>query len=268
MKNLEGKSIVLTGASSGIGRSTAIALASTGAHLHLVARREQRLEEVCEEVRGLGGRAAAHVFDVRETERWAKLVEDVHGEHGHLDILINNAGVGATKTFLDTTDEDWRWTFDINLHAMVTGTRAFLPGMLAHGNGMVVNVASLAGVTASVLTAYTASKYAVIGLSEALLLEYGDKGLQVLAVCPGIIDTEIAEAAKTAGRSNDAVGESLQGALKEHGVSPDLVARDIIRAIRRPRFLVMTPMHAKVLHRLHRMAPGVARALTRKMSAD
>lgn len=267
MRDLNNRVVVLTGASSGIGRSIALALAKQDVELYLVARRGDRLEEVASVVRSGGGRATTRTFDVRDSDAWQQLVRDIHEQHGRLDILINDAGVGATKTFLETTDDDWRWTFDINLHAMVTGIRTVLPGMLERGDGVIVNVASLAGVSASVLTAYTASKYAVVGLSEALMLEYGHKGIDVIVVCPGLIDTEIAEAANTAGHANAEVGASMQQALTRHGVSPDVVAKDVVRALRRPRFLVTTPTHATLLRLLHRWFPGLSRTLSRKMAS-
>ena len=266
MRNLNQKVIVLTGASSGIGRATALALAAEGAVLHLVARREQLLAEVCSEARALGGVATPHVFDVRDHEAFTQMAEQVHAEHGRVDILINNAGVGATKSFMETNEDDWKWTFDTNLHAAVHAIRMFLPNMIEHGDGIIVNVASLAGVMANTLAAYSASKFAVVGMSESLLLEYGDKGLKVVVVCPGVIATEIATASIAADRTNGVIGPSLQKLLADYGSAPELVARDIVRAVHQPRFMVPTPMHANVLRRVHRMFPELARVLTRRLS--
>jgi short-subunit dehydrogenase len=263
VRDLQGKVVVLTGASSGIGRSTALALARERAIVHLVARREAELHKVADEVRALGGTAHAHVLDICDSDAFQRFATTVH----HVDILINNAGVGATKGFMDTTPEDWRWTFDVNVHAMVTGIRAFVPGMLERGHGLIVNIASLAGVAGSVLPAYTASKFAVVGLSESLAVEYGDKGIDVVVVCPGLVQTEIADASVVAGRWEARTLASMREAIDQHGVSPDVIARDILRAIRRPRFLVLTPMHAKVIRTIHHWAPGLSRALTRRMSA-
>jgi NADP-dependent 3-hydroxy acid dehydrogenase YdfG len=263
---LNQKVIVLTGASSGIGRATALALAAEGSVLHLVARREQLLMEVCDEARALGGAATPHVFDVRDGDAYARMAEDIHTRYGRVDVLINNAGVGATKSFMETTEDDWKWTFDTNLYAVVQGIRMFLPTMIENGGGTIVNVASLAGVMANTLAAYTASKFAVVGMSESLLLEYGDKGLKVVVVCPGVIATEIATASIVADRTNGVIGPSLQKLLAAYGSAPELVARDIVKAIRQPRFIVPTPMHATVLRRLHRTFPELARVLTRRLS--
>ena len=131
---------------------------------------------------------------------------------------------------------------------------------------MVVNLSSVAGVATSPLTAYTASKYAVVGLSEGLLTEYGPQGLEVVVICPGLIDTEIADAAAAAGHSSTEVNESMRSSLAKHGVPADIVARDIVRAIRRPRFMVMTPAQAGVMRALHRLSPKLSRLLNRRMS--
>ena len=180
--------------------------------------------------------------------------------------MINNSGVGATKTFLETTDDDWQWTFDTNFHAIVTSVREFLPMMLERGQGTIVNIASIAGVAGSTLSAYTASKAAVVGLSEALLLEYGDRGLDVIVVCPGLIKTEIAIAAIDAGRDNATIGPKMRDFMARFGAAPESVAKDIIKAIRRPQFMVFSPMHASVINMIHRWFPDLSRMMTRRMS--
>jgi len=266
VRDLKGKVIILTGASSGIGRATALALARHGAVLHLVARREALLEQVCADARARGGSATPHVFDVRDPDAFARMVEQITAQHSRVDVLINNAGVGAMKSFLETTDDDWKWTVDTNLHSVINSIRAVLPGMLERGEGTIVNVASLAGLMANTLAAYSASKAAVIGLSESLVLEYGDRGIDIVVVCPGIIDTDIANAGILAGRAAESVGQNLQKVLSTHGARPEAVARDIVAAIRRPRFLILSPAHATVLRTLHSMFPGLTRSLVRRLS--
>ncbi|WP_052551669.1 SDR family NAD(P)-dependent oxidoreductase [Enhygromyxa salina] len=268
MRSLKHKVVVLTGASSGIGRATALALAAKGAKLHLVARRQRLLESVCVEARALGCSATPHALDVRDTDAYSLMADQVHAEHGRVDVLINNAGVGVTKSFMETSADDWEWIFDTNLHAVVHGIRMFLPTMISQGDGTIVNVASLAGVMANTLAAYSASKFAVVGMSESLLLEYGSKGLKVVVVCPGVIDTEIATASIVANRANSASGPSLQKLLAAYGAPPELVARDIVKALHRPRFMVPTPMHATVLRGIHRMVPELARMLIRRLSQE
>lgn len=264
MQNLNGKVIVLTGASSGIGRATALALAKQGAVLHLIARRGPLLEQVCQQARALGGSATAHVLDIRDPAAFAQMADSVHAEHQCVDVLINNAGVGPMKPFLQTTDDDWKWTFDTNVYAVVTGVRAFLPAMLEHGRGTIINVASLAGLIANPLSAYTASKFAVVGLSESLLIEYGNRGVEFVVVCPGVIDTGIATAAIEAGRSQSGMDTRVREFLAKHGAAPEAVAHDIVQAIHRPRPVVLSPRHAGLLRALHRVFPDQIRALFRR----
>lgn len=263
---VQGKTIVLTGASSGIGRATALALAREGAVLHLLARRAERLEQVCGEARALGGRATPHVLDVRDAQSFAQVADKILAEHGYIDVLVNNAGVGPMKTFLETTNDDWTWTLDTNLYAVVTAIRMFLPCMLERGKGTIINVASLAGLVGNSLPAYTASKFAVVGLSESLALEYGGRGIDISVVCPGIINTEMATASIEAGRSGATLEQRLVELLAKHGVDPDVVARDIVRGIRRPRFLILSPAHASVIHSFHAMFPNLTRALLRRFA--
>jgi len=232
----------------------------------LLARREARLEEVCVEARSLGGTAFPHVVDICDAQAFARVAEEVYAEHRRVDVLINNAGVGAMKNFLETTDDDWSWTLETNLHAVVSGIRLFLPGMLERGSGTIVNVASLAGLMANSLPAYSASKFAVIGLSESLVLEYGGRGIEFVVVCPGVIRTEIASAGIAAGRSSAALEAKMQEFLAKFGVPPEVVAQDIVKAVRRPRFLVLSPRHASVLHAFHSVVPDLVRSLLRRLA--
>lgn len=264
-RSLSKKVVVLTGASSGIGRATALALAKEGAELHLVARREAQLREVCREAEARGAAAAeAHVLDVCDEQAMASMAAQLRARGG-VDVLINNAGVGPLRGFLETTEDDWEWTFDTNVKAVVSGVRLFLPEMLERGRGTIVNIASLAGLIGNALPSYCASKFAVVGLSESLAIEFGGRGIDVIVVCPGLIKTEIVEAATATGRANPEIASTLSKAADTMGVDAELVARDIVAAVRQPRFLVMTPTHAAVLYRAHQTFPGLTRRLLRSL---
>ena len=257
---------MLTGASSGIGRATATAVARRGGTVHLLARREWLLDEVRREICAQGGTAYSHVVDVCDEAALQAIARRVHDQSGAIDVLINNAGVGPLKSFMDTSNEDWDWTFQTNLKAIVFGVRAFLPHMLERGRGTIVNVASLAGLIGNPLAAYSASKFAVVGLSESLLIEYGARGINVVVVCPGVVDTEIAEAAARVGRSDPTINARMREFMGRFGVAPSQVAEDIVRAVEKPRFLVLSPRHASVLRRLHRMFPGPMRRAFRQFT--
>lgn len=253
--SLSGKVVVITGASSGIGRATAVEVARRGGTVHLLARREHLVDQVCEEIRAHGGAAFGYVVDVRSERALGEVAAQIYATSGCVDVLINNAGVGAVKGFLDTTNDDWSWTLETNLYSVVFGVRAFLPRMLERGRGTIVNVASLAGLIGNPLAAYTASKCALVGLSESLQIEYGSLGIQFVVVCPGVIDTEIAMAAATAGRSSPTMDSRMRDFMARFGVAPAIVAEDIVAAIERPRFLVVSPRHARVLRTMHRWFP-------------
>ena len=182
--SLAGKVCVVTGASAGIGEATARALATTGAKLVLAARREDRLEEIADE---LGEEASAVRCDVTRVEDLEALRDEVVRRHERCDVLINNAGVPGGGWFADLSLEQLRLVTATNYLSVLYGTRVFLP-LLLESRGHVVNVASLAGRYALPGAAvYTASKYAVVGLSESLSYT---SDFRVTAVCPGFAETE------------------------------------------------------------------------------
>jgi short-subunit dehydrogenase len=265
-RDLKAKVIVITGASSGIGRATALAFAAEGANLHMIARREDLLNEACREAEACGAASAtAHVLDICNEDAFSSMAEHLNATTGGVDVLINNAGVAPVKGFLETTMNDWAWTFDVNVHAMVRSIQLFLPKMLERGHGTIVNLSSIGGILSNPLSAYCASKHAVVGLSESLTLEFGDHGIDIIVVCPGMTKTEMLDAAKLAGRATPKLTAAAAGGLVSLGVSPDVIARDIVKAVQRPKFMVLTPTHARVLRFVHKTTPGLFRKLLRRM---
>jgi short-subunit dehydrogenase len=188
---LEGAIVVVTGASAGIGRATALELARSGAHVVAAARREDRLKELAEEIDGQGGRALPVACDVADRTHVDKLKDAVTSEFGRCDALVNNAGVPGGGPFDQMSIEDIERVTRINYLGVLYCTKAFLPMMLERGRGHIVNVASLAGRYAVPgATVYTATKHAVIAFSEALYHELRPKGVLVTAVNPGLVRTE------------------------------------------------------------------------------
>jgi len=188
---LKGAVAVVTGASAGIGEATAVAFARRGATVVLAARRKERLEELADRIDRAGGRALALRCDVTDPEQLVRLEAVVREACGGTDVLVNNAGVPGGGPFEDLTYEQIEAIVRVNLLGVAFGTRAFLPGMLARGRGHVVNVASLAGRFAGPGAAvYTATKHAVVALSESLNYETEDRGVLVTAVNPGFVSTE------------------------------------------------------------------------------
>jgi 3-oxoacyl-[acyl-carrier protein] reductase len=194
-RSIAGKRAVVTGAASGMGRATSHLFADEGARVAVVDLGEDRVAEVVEEIRSVHGPDAAQgwVADVSDGERIHRLVAEVVGAFGGLDILVNNAGIslpaGAASDDAEF-DEVWAATLAVNLTAQARMVRAALPHLQAAGGGRVVNIASTEGLIATAgITAYTASKHGVIGLTKSLAVELGRTGVTVNCVCPGPITT-------------------------------------------------------------------------------
>ncbi|MFN2589350.1 MAG: SDR family NAD(P)-dependent oxidoreductase [Actinomycetota bacterium] len=188
---LRGAVAVVTGASSGIGKSTAEAFAAEGAAVILAARREDRLQSIAVDIEAQGGRATPMACDVSEWSHVQRLAKHVRSEFGRCDVLINNAGIPGGGHFADLSIEDVERVVRVNYLGVLYGTKAFLPMMLEAGRGHIVNVSSLAGRFAVPGAAvYTSTKHAVVAFSEALHFELSPLGILVTAVNPGTVATE------------------------------------------------------------------------------
>lgn len=190
---LEGQVAIITGASEGIGRAIAWAMRSQRAHLVLAARTDAKLEHLARELSdsGFEQRIIWVPTDVTISDQVNALVEAAMETFGQIDILVNNVGRGLRKPFIKTTDEDWHGLLETNLHGTFYASRAVLPHMLSRRQGLIVNIASRVGVVGGAeLTAYSAVKHAVVGLTRALSEEYGSLGVRVNAVCPGPVSTD------------------------------------------------------------------------------
>ncbi len=188
--DIKNKIALVTGASKGIGRETALALAREGAHIAISARSEELLQEVAGEIRAAGSKALVFPGDMSDEKAIAEFVEATIAEFGRLDILINNAGVGIFGPIAELSTEDWDTMFNLNMRGVFLMTRTCLPHLRAAGESVVVNVASLAGKNAFVGGGgYAATKHALLGFSRCLMLEERQHGLRVLAICPGSVNT-------------------------------------------------------------------------------
>jgi 2-deoxy-D-gluconate 3-dehydrogenase len=193
MSDLTGKTALVTGASRGIGRAIALGLARAGADLALSARDEALLAEVRGEVEALGRKAFVLPADVTDAEACVRLGEDAVSALGHLDVLVNNAGGSSYMgAFTDLRFKGWEKTMRLNVDSIVHLSQVVGRHMLERGSGSVINVASVAGLTATpTLAAYGASKAAVISLTRTLALEWGPQGVRVNALCPGWTKTDL-----------------------------------------------------------------------------
>ena len=196
MESLQGKNAIVTGAGKGIGKAIAIALAKEGVQVGLIARTAKDLKTVAAEITALGVKAAFAVADISNIAEVNKAVESIQSELVNTDILINNAGTGTFGKFLELTPEQWENQIKVNLFGVYYATRAVLPQMIERQTGDIVNVSSTAGLTgAAVTSAYSASKFGVMGLTESLMQEVRKHNIRVTAMAPSTVVTELAVSA-------------------------------------------------------------------------
>jgi len=196
--SLENKIAVVTGGGRGIGVATAWALAEVGARIVVSARSTDQIEAVKDDLRRAGHEAWAIPCDVAEREQVESLAEQTRDLVGSAQILVNNAGISSSAPLKSVTLEEWNRTLAVNATGPFLCTQAFMPGMLETGWGRVINVASIAGkIGAPYISAYCASKHALVGFTRAVAAEVAAKGVTVNAVCPGYVDTPMTDQSVT-----------------------------------------------------------------------
>ena len=215
---LNNKVALITGGGRGIGRAIALAFAREGAQVAVAARTLDQVKQVAEEIeKDHGRKSLALVCDVSNSESVEQMFGEIRSNFDReVDVLVNNAGVAESATFVNTTDELWHKHLSINLSGTFYCTRSALPAMLKAGWGRIINIASIAAKTgAPYIAAYAASKHGVMGLTRSLAVEVGPSGVTVNAICPGYVDTEmvsrgIERITTRTGRSADEALDSLK----------------------------------------------------------
>jgi 3-oxoacyl-[acyl-carrier protein] reductase len=193
MENLTGKNAIITGAGKGIGKTVALALAAEGVNVGLIARTESDLQKVAAEIKAAGVKAALATADMTNIHAVVAAVDQIKSELGPIDILINNAGTATFGGFMDLQPEQWEQIIKVNLFGVYYATRAVLPQMMERKSGDIVNIASTAGLRGAPTTsAYTASKAALIGMGESLMLEVRKHNIRVTTLNPSTVATELA----------------------------------------------------------------------------
>lgn len=259
MRDLKNANAILTGGSRGIGPYIARALAREGVNIALAARDQQRLEAVREEVAALGVKAVSVPTDVRSPDDRARLIEQASSELGPIDLLVNNAGIEVASEFAQLDPADIEDSIAINLTASVLLMRMVLPGMVERRRGHVVNMASLAGkLPMAYDSVYSATKFALVGLSHAVREELRGSGVGVSVICPGFVSD--------AGMYVDGVVEHGLEAPSIAGTSkPEDVAAAVVRVIRRNvAEAIVTPLSGRPLVAIGGVFPGVGMAMMRR----
>ncbi len=250
-RRIEDMVIVITGASSGIGRATALALAKQGGNIVVTARRQKALDELAEDCKALGGHALAIPVDVTDESAVQALARQAIETFGRVDVWINNAAVTLFGRFEETPAEDFRRVIETNLFGYVHGARAILPWFREQGQGILVNVSSGVGKTGQPFScAYAISKFGIIGLSDCLRQELsGTPGIHVVTVLPAAIDTPIFQ------QGGNYMGR--EATPMEPIYDPEVVAEAIIEAILAPRREVIVGGSVRAALVAKQLAPGL-----------
>ena len=238
--DLSGRVAAITGASSGIGQATAVALAGAGAAVALAARRGDRIEELAKKIEADGGRALAIETDVGDEQQANAFVRGTKEQLGRLDVLVNNAGLMLLGPVIGSDTEEWRRMVDVNLLGLLYCTHAALPIMGEQGSGHIVNISSVAGRFANFGSAvYNLTKFGVNAFSEALRQEVAPANVKVTVIEPGFVATEL-----QGHNTHPMVLEAMENMRKEIGkpLEAEDIARSILYAVGEPEHVVINEM--------------------------
>jgi short-subunit dehydrogenase len=253
---------VVTGAGSGIGRATACLLAEKGCALALVDLNERALDETASLVRAFGRKVSTHLADVADRARMEHLPGEVLSEHGHVHILVNNAGVSVIGTLLEQKLDDFAWLMGINFWGVVYGCKLFLPFLLAEDEAQIVNISSMFGfIGIPSQISYNASKYAVRGFSEALSSELSGTHVGVTCVHPGGIRTNIVRASRLSTEADVSDKDRTIEMFDRFAHTPEKAARKIVRAIEHRHARVRIGPESYLTDWLKRLAPVTTQRL-------
>jgi NAD(P)-dependent dehydrogenase (short-subunit alcohol dehydrogenase family) len=255
-RSLRDQKCFVTGAASGIGRSTALAAAAEGAWLCLTDIDAERLAQVVLEIQQRGGRVLEHrALDIAEFEAVRAFSAHIHATHGSMDVVMNVAGISIWGAVDRLEHRHWQRTIEINLMGPIHVIECFVPPMIEAGRGgHLVNVASAAGLFGLPFhAAYSASKFGLRGISEVLRFDLKRHGIGVSLVCPGGVDTPLVGTVELLGfAAGDREVEKMKRAFQRHAVTPEAAARAILRGVHDNRYLVFTSLDVRVGHWLQR----------------
>ncbi|MBP1145673.1 NADP-dependent 3-hydroxy acid dehydrogenase YdfG [Pseudomonas sp. PvP027] len=227
MSNIQGKVVLITGASSGIGEAAARLIAAKGAQVVLGARRIERLQALSADIEAQGGSARFRALDVTDALDMQAFADFAKHEFGKIDVIINNAGVMPLSPLAALKIAEWDQMLDVNVRGVLHGIAAVLPSMQAQGHGQVINISSIGGLAVSPTAAvYCATKFAVRAISDGLRQET-DK-IRVTVICPGVVESELADSI------SDETARDAMKAFRKIALEPDAIARALVYAIEQP----------------------------------
>jgi NAD(P)-dependent dehydrogenase (short-subunit alcohol dehydrogenase family) len=259
MDSIVGKTAIVTGGASGIGRALCEQLGMRGAVLTVADIDPEKLEETVSALTRRGCDVRGALLDVTDHAAVKGLVDATVAAHGRLDYIFNNAGIAVLGETQDFSYDDWHRVIDVNLYGVVHGVMAAYPVMIRQGHGHIVNTASAAGLFPSAKEiSYTASKHGVVGLSTALRLEGSRHGVRVSVVCPGFIETPIYDNAKMLGVDRDRLMRFMPPML-----TSEKCARIILRRVEKNRAVIPVTWNAWFVWVLQRLSPGLAGLVSR-----
>jgi len=258
--HFQGRVAIVTGAASGIGKALSGALARRGATVVLADIDEAGVKAAADALAaGPPGRVSGVTLDVTDAEAVASLVRRTAQDHGHLDFIFNNAGIGIVGPVHQLTLAHWKRVIEVNLLGVVHGVVAAYPVMIDQGRGHIVNTASLAGLLPSpMLTPYGMTKHGVVGLSESLRMEAAAHGVRVSVVCPGVIDTPLLDKGNPPDLPEVTAmpnGRKLLTKMIGAPYPAASLAEDVLEGVARNRPIIVTPRHARIPWRLYRLSP-------------
>jgi NAD(P)-dependent dehydrogenase (short-subunit alcohol dehydrogenase family)/pimeloyl-ACP methyl ester carboxylesterase len=268
-RDVRGKLALVTGSGAGIGRATAVELARQGARKVVIVDRDlAAANETADAVRAACAEAAVYEADVSDEKAMNDLAAQVRNDHGVVDILVNNAGIAVAGRFLETTSAQWDTIMAINVGGVVSGSRAFADQMVERGEGgTIINVSSAAAYLPSKsMVAYSTTKAAVLGFSEALRADLADEGITVTAVCPGFVNTNIAKSTVYAGMTaeqQERAREKADSAYRRRNFTPEATAKAIVKAVRTGPPVLPIAAEARVGYVMRRVSPSALRLIAR-----
>lgn len=267
MDFFKGKTAIVTGAGSGIGRALACALADAGCRLAVTDIIDERLDSVVEELQRKGAEVQGYRVDHANLEDVRRFRESFFERWGQVDILCQNAGVGIGARFLETSLEEWEWVMGINLWGTIYMLTEFVPRMVERGGGSILLTSSDAGLVALPFSsAYNATKFGVTAIGETMRQELAEHNVRVSLLCPGDINTRVLKDGKL--HIYDSTGRSARPELEkyyeEKGTDPSVVAAAALRGLERDRAIILVPwIHHGPLYLLHRISPQAYHAVMR-----